>query len=164
MKTRGPKLNSSELLCLSWLPATLMMIRSKMNELAWRHHFPIISLWEIFYTSRAANSVVSGPTWPKFELVQDFMHILVTCKYKKDRLKTTEKRWRHHFQYYKSMGSFCCHGNQSFDPICPKILSSLSPTPRILHIKFDQDWPTGFRDIQVQKCEIFVTQGQVTPK
>ena len=31
----------------------------------------------------------------------------------------------------------------------------------MLHIKFDQDWPTGFRDIQVQKCEIFVTQGQV---
>ena len=29
-----------EFLCLSWLPATLMMIRSKMNELAWRHHFP----------------------------------------------------------------------------------------------------------------------------
>ena len=26
------------------LPATLMMIRSKMNEQAWRHHFPIISL------------------------------------------------------------------------------------------------------------------------
>ena len=34
----------------------------------------------------------------------------------------------------------------------------------MLHIKFDQDWPTGFRDIQVQKCGIFVTQGQVTPK
>ena len=27
----------------SWLPATLMMIRSKMNELAWRQHFPIVS-------------------------------------------------------------------------------------------------------------------------
>ena len=38
METRG--LKSSELLCLSWLPATLMMIRSKMNELAWRHYFP----------------------------------------------------------------------------------------------------------------------------
>ena len=48
METRGPKSNSSELLCLSWLPATLMMIRSKINELAWRQHFPIISLWEIF--------------------------------------------------------------------------------------------------------------------
>ena len=60
------------------------------------------------------------------------------------------------------MGAFCCHGNQSFDPICPKTLCSLSPTPMLLHIKFDQDWPTGFRDIQVQMCEIFITQGQVT--
>ena len=33
-----------------------------------------------------------------------------------------------------------------------------------LHIKINQDWPTGFNDIQVQMCEIFVTQGQVTPK
>ena len=33
-----------------------------------------------------------------------------------------------------------------------------------LGTKSDQDWPTGFRDIQVQKCELFVTQGQVTPK
>ena len=42
METRGPKSNLSKLLCLSWLPATLMMIQSKINELAWRHHFPII--------------------------------------------------------------------------------------------------------------------------
>ena len=40
METRGPKSNSPKLLCLSLLPATLMMIQSKMNELAWRHHFP----------------------------------------------------------------------------------------------------------------------------
>ena len=44
----SPKSYSSELLCLSWLPATLTMIQSKMNELAWRQHFPIVSLWEIF--------------------------------------------------------------------------------------------------------------------
>ena len=69
---------------------------------------------------------------------------------KRIRSKTTEKRWRHHFPLYKS--------------ICPKTLCSLSPTPMMLHIKFDHDWPTGFRDIQVQKCEIFVIQGQVTPK
>ena len=78
--------------------------------------------------------------------------------------KTTKKRWRHHFPHYKSTGSFCCHGNQSFDPICPKTLCSLSPTPMMLHIKFDQGKLTGFRGIQVQKCEIFITQGQVTPK
>ena len=98
-------------------------------------------------TQRAANSIVSGPIWRKF--VRDFMHVLVTCKYKKDRQKTTEKRWRHPFTHYKSMGAFCCHRNQCFDPICPKTLCSLSPTSLTLHIKFDQDWPTGFRDIQV---------------
>ena len=66
--------------------------------------------------------------------------------------KTTEKRWRHRFPHYKSMGAFCCHGNQSFEPICPKTLCSLSPPLVMLHINFDQDWPTGFRDIQVWKC------------
>ena len=50
------------------------------------------------------------------------------------------------------MGPFCCHGTQSFDPICSKTLCSLSPSPVMLHIKFDQDWPSGLRDIQVQKC------------
>ena len=135
-----------------------------MNKLAWRHYFPIISLWEFFRRSRAANSVVSSPIWPKFKLVRDFMHVLVTCKYKKDWIKTTEKRWRHHFPHYKSMGAFCCHGQQSFDPICLKTLCSLSPPPVMLHIRFAQDWPTGFRDIQVRKCKIFIIQGQVTPK
>ena len=43
--------------------------------------------------------------------------------------KTTEKRWRHRFDHYKSMGAFCCHGNQSFDPVCPKTFCSLSPHP-----------------------------------
>ena len=78
--------------------------------------------------------------------------------------KTTKKRWRHNFPHYKSTGAFCCHGNQSFNPICPKTLCSLFPTPMMLHVKFDQDKLTGFRGIQVQMCEIFVTQGQVTPK
>ena len=79
-------------------------------------------------------------------------------------LKATEKRWRHHFPHYKSIGAFCCHGHQSYYLICLKTLCSLYPTPVMLHIKFDQDWPTGLRDIQVRRCKIFATQGQVTPK
>ena len=48
----------------------------------------------IFRRSRAAYSVVSGsgPIWPKFELVWDFMHSLVTCKYKKDRVKNNQEK------------------------------------------------------------------------
>ena len=45
-----------------------------------------------------------------------------------------------------------------------KHYTAFPTTSMMLQIKFDQDWPTGFRDIQVQKCEIFVTQGQVIPK
>ena len=41
-----------------------------------------------FLDAQGANSVVSGLIWLKFELVRDFMHVLVTCKYKKDRVKS----------------------------------------------------------------------------
>ena len=54
----------------------------------------------------------------------------------------TEKRWRHNFPHYKSMGAFGCHDNHSFDPIYPNTECSLFPTPLMLHIKFDQHWPT----------------------
>ena len=46
----------------------------------------------MFKTLKAANSVVSGTSWPKFELLRDFMHVLVTCKYKKDRIKTNREK------------------------------------------------------------------------
>ena len=51
------------------------------------------------------------------------------------------------------MGAFCCHGNQSPDPIWPKTLCSQSPTPMMLLIKFGSDRPIGLRDIHVWKCE-----------
>ena len=41
---------------------------------------------------KAANSVVSDPIWLKFKFVQDFMHIFVTCKYKKDRIKKKPRK------------------------------------------------------------------------
>ena len=93
--------------------------------------------------------------------LDDFMHVLVTCKYKKDRIKDNREKVETPFPHYKSMGAFCYHGHQSFDPICLKTLCSLSPTQVMLHIKFDQNWPTGHRDIKVRKCKIFVIQGQV---
>ena len=36
-------LTSSKLLCIPSLPAKIKMIQSKMNELKWSQHFPIIS-------------------------------------------------------------------------------------------------------------------------
>ena len=36
--------------------------------------------------SRAANSVVGGPIWPKFKLIHNITHVLVTSKFEKDRI------------------------------------------------------------------------------
>ena len=49
--------------------------------------FPIIRSIGVFLRcSRAANSVVSGPIWPKFELIHNIMHVLVSSKFEKDRI------------------------------------------------------------------------------
>ena len=46
--------------------------------------FPIIRSIEVFLRhSRAANSVVGGPIWPKFELIHNIMHVLVTSKFER---------------------------------------------------------------------------------
>ena len=50
------------------------------------------------------------------------------------------------------MAAICYYGNHSFDPMCPKTYCSQSPTPSILHMKYEQDWSTGSRDILVLKC------------
>ena len=77
------------------------------------------------------------------------MHVLITCKYKKDRIKTTEKRWRHRFPHYKSMGVSVAMETGVLIQSAPKPYVDFPHTPVMLYIKFDQDWPTGFRDIQV---------------
>ena len=46
--------NSSKLLCMSLLPARIRMIQSKMKELEWSQHFPIISLWVFFQTRKGS--------------------------------------------------------------------------------------------------------------
>ena len=86
----------------------------------------------IFLDLKAANSVVSGPIWPKFELVRDFMHVLVTCKYKKDRIKT-RKSANIIFPIVSQWGLSVAM-EQSFDPFCPKTSCSLSPIPIMLHV------------------------------
>ena len=42
--------------------------------------------------SRAANSVVGGQICPKFKLIQDIMHVLITCKFEKDRINSNGEK------------------------------------------------------------------------
>ena len=47
---------------------------------------------EFFRLSRAYSSVVSSGIWQKFELIQAFMHVLITCKNEEDPIKNEGTR------------------------------------------------------------------------
>ena len=51
--------------------------------------FPIISMGVFLRRSRAANSVVGGPIWPKFEPIHNIMHVLVTSKFEQVAQRAT---------------------------------------------------------------------------
>ena len=78
---------SSKTLWLSSLPAKMKKLRSKMKSLECSQHYTAI-----FCRARANNSGVGSGIWPKFELMQAFMHVLVTCKNEDDRIKNDGAR------------------------------------------------------------------------
>ena len=65
------------------LPASMKKIRSKMKALECSQHYKTF----FFRRARADNSGVGGGIWPKFDLIQAVMHVLVTCKNEYDRIK-----------------------------------------------------------------------------
>ena len=72
---------------MSSLPASMKKIRSKIEALECSQHYT-----SIFRRARADNSGVGGGIWPKFELIQAFMHVLLTCKNEGDRIKNERAR------------------------------------------------------------------------
>ena len=79
--------NSSKTLWLSSLPAKMKKIQSKIEALECSQHYT-----SIFRRARADNSGVGGGIWPKFELIQVFMHVLLTCKNEVDQFKNEGAR------------------------------------------------------------------------
>ena len=79
--------NSFEMLWIFLLPASMKNIRSKMKALEWTQHYI-----QFFRRARADNSGVGVGIWPKFELIQALMHVLVTCKNEDDRIKNEGAR------------------------------------------------------------------------
>ena len=48
------------------------------------------------------------------------MVVLVTCKNEEDPVKMEELECSQDLAHYNPMGTICCHGNQSSDPIRTK--------------------------------------------
>ena len=76
------------------------------------------------------------------------MPVLVTCKFEKDLIKNNREKVETSFSPLKVNGSFLLMES------APKLKSSLSPIPLMIHIKFDQDWPTGLRDSIISLLKI----------
>ena len=70
------------------------LVTSKFDEdpIKNKYHFPIISLWEIFRRSRAPYCTGNDPICLKFEPIQDFIPVLITCKFEKDLIKNNREK------------------------------------------------------------------------
>ena len=84
----------------------------------------------------------------KFELVRDFMHVLVTCKYKGSDQEQPRNGGDTIFPIISQWGLSVAMDTRVLIKSASK-QSSLSQPPLMLHLKFDQGWPTGLRGIQV---------------
>ena len=83
----GRKSNSSKLF--------YVLVTCKYKKTAEKREdvvFPNVSLWDFFQRSRAANSIVGGPNLLKFKLIQDFIHLLLICKFQKDRINSNREK------------------------------------------------------------------------
>ena len=90
METRGLKSNSSELSCLSWLPATLMMsdqTELSSMETAFSHY-----VYGKFFRPQGQLTPLSVVRSAKIRTGGRFLQVLVTCKYKKDQIKNNQEK------------------------------------------------------------------------
>ena len=94
----------------------------------------------------------NSPISQKFKDRRDFIPVQNICKFE-DPIRNEDAIDWTTFPYYKSMRAIGYRGNQRSDPICHKTLRSRSLIPVMLHIKFDHDWRTSLRDIQVWKFD-----------
>ena len=127
-----------------------MMIQSKIERGSMKTPFPVISIW-VFLDSQGQLTVVSGPIWPKFEFVRDFMHVLLTCKYKKGSDRKQSRKDGNRSDLSQNL--------MQPPPANPHISTPPPTTKKKKQQKTkknkkttDKFWQTGLDDIFVHKC------------
>ena len=117
----GRNLNSSQLPCMSSLPARMRMIDSKLKELECSQDFSHYKSMGIFPDAQGQltpqSLVRSGRISNSSEMLWMF---LLPTSMKKIRSKMKALEWTQHFPHYNPMGAICCHGNQSSNPTWSK--------------------------------------------
>ena len=89
--------NSSKLSCMASLPARMKKIKLKIKVLDCSQDFSHYKSRDFSRCSREANFAVHGPIWSNFELVQEFMVVLLTCKNEEDPIKIEALECSQHY-------------------------------------------------------------------
>ena len=114
----GRNLNSFKLSCMSWLPARIRMIDSKMKELKCSQDFSLYKCMGIFQDAQGQltpqSLVRSGRISNSSEML--WMSSL-PASMKKIQSKMKALECSQHFPHYNPMGAIGCHGLQSSDLI-----------------------------------------------
>ena len=96
-----------------------------------------------FRRARADNSGVGGGIWPKFQLIQAFMHALITCKNEVIKSKMKELECSQDSTHCKSMGIFsrCSRAANSavLGPIWPNFELVRDVIDVLVTCKYEED-------------------------
>ena len=120
---------------MSSLPASMKKIRLKIEALECSQHYTLF----FFRRPRADNSGVGGGIWPKLELIQAFMHILL----KTIHTKMKELECSQDFSYYKSMGIF----QDAQGQLTPQSLVESGPNSNLSEILWLSSLPASMNKI-----------------
>ena len=77
---------------MSLLPARMKKIQFKIKALECSQDFSHYKSMGIFPDAQGQLTAVHGRIWSNFELVQDFMVVLITCKNEEDPIKNEGAR------------------------------------------------------------------------
>ena len=138
-------------------------IQSKVEALECSQHYT-----SVFRRARADNSGVGGGTWPKFELIQAFMHVLLTCKNEVDHIKNEGARVFTRFLPLQVYGDFsrCPRAGNSavLSRIWPNLELVRDIIDELVTCKYEEDpiKNEGARVFTTLYSNFSDTQGQIT--
>ena len=94
----GRNTNSSALSCMSSYLQVWKWTDEKQPRKSGDTVFSIITI--------SITMETSAWIWPNFQLIQALMYVIITCKYEKDLIKKSRKKWRHRFPIFLSLWVF----------------------------------------------------------
>ena len=113
--------NSSEMLWMFSLPASMKKIQSKMKELECSQDFSHYKSMGVFPDTQGQQTPQSLVRFGRISNSSEMLWMFsLPASIKKIRSKLKVLECSQHFPHYNPMGAIRCHGHQSSDPIWPK--------------------------------------------